>query len=135
MKFSIVIPLYNEAENIIQLNNELLSALKESNNNDNEFEIIYVNDGSTDKTLDYLKELNNEIKTIVIENNYNLAQSKSILNGLYSSIGLGLIYKETTVPSNGYSKSFNLPETSEIVKFNVGIKESHSNAIETIASC
>ena len=73
MKFSIVIPLYNEAENIIQLNNELLSALKESNNNDNEFEIIYVNDGSIDKTLDYLKELNNEIKTIVIENNYNLA--------------------------------------------------------------
>ncbi len=82
MKFSIVIPLYNEAENIIQLNNELLSALKESNNSDNEFEIIYVNDGSTDKTLNYLKELNNEIKTIVIENNYNQAQSKSILNGI-----------------------------------------------------
>ena len=28
MKFSIVIPLYNEAENISQLNTELLSALK-----------------------------------------------------------------------------------------------------------
>ena len=81
MKFSIVIPLYNEAENITQLNTELLSALRESKNN-NEFEIIYVDDGSSDKTLDYLKKFNNEMKTLIVKNEYNLAQSKSILNGI-----------------------------------------------------
>ena len=57
MKFSIVIPLFNEEENINQLNLELLDALNDSSNHDNEFEIIYVDDGSTDKTLDYLKNL------------------------------------------------------------------------------
>ena len=33
MKFSIVIPLYNEADNINQLNSELLNAINDSNNN------------------------------------------------------------------------------------------------------
>ena len=82
MKFSIIIPLYNEADNINQLNSELLNAISESEKNDNEFEIIYVEDGSSDKTLEHLKKLNNETKTIIIKNNSNLAQSKSILNGI-----------------------------------------------------
>ena len=82
MKFSIIIPLYNEAENIIQLNKELLAAIDESKNDNNEFEIIYVDDSSTDKTLDHLKNLKNEIKTIILKNDYNVAQSKTILNGI-----------------------------------------------------
>ena len=36
MNFSIVIPLYNEAENINQLNTELLSALRKLKNDNNE---------------------------------------------------------------------------------------------------
>ena len=59
MNFSIVIPLYNEADNINQLNLELLQTLKDSKNINHEFEIIYVDDGSADKTLEYLKKLNN----------------------------------------------------------------------------
>ncbi len=82
MNFSIVIPLYNEAENINQLNQEIVEALNESMNINYSFEIIYVDDGSTDKTLEYLKKLNNKIKTIILKNMYNLAQSKSILNGI-----------------------------------------------------
>ena len=82
MNFSIVIPLYNESENINQLNLELLRALKDSKNINHEFEIIYVDDGSTDKTLEYLKKLNNSIKTIILKNISNLAQSKSVLNGI-----------------------------------------------------
>lgn len=82
MKFSIIIPLYNEADNINQLNSELLNAISESEKNDNEFEIIYVEDGSSDKTLYHLKKLNNEIKTIIVKNVSNLAQSQSILNGI-----------------------------------------------------
>jgi glycosyltransferase involved in cell wall biosynthesis len=82
MNFSIIIPLYNEADNINQLNYELLSAINELKKSNNEFEIIYVDDGSTDKTFEYLKKLNNKIKTIIIKNNYNLTQSTSILNGL-----------------------------------------------------
>ncbi len=82
MNFSIVIPLYNESENINQLNEELLNSIKNIEIKKHEFEIIYVDDGSTDKTLENLKNLKNEIKTIILSNIKNLAQSKSIMNGM-----------------------------------------------------
>ena len=81
MKFSIVIPLFNEAENINQLNLEILEAIKQLQNNNHEFEIIYVDDSSTDNTLETLK-INNNVKTKILKNHPNLAQSKSILNGI-----------------------------------------------------
>ena len=52
MKFSIVIPLFNEADNVNQLNNELIETILKIKSNQNfDFEIIYVDDGSTDNTL------------------------------------------------------------------------------------
>lgn len=82
MKFSIVIPLFNEAENILKLNSEIIQVLNDLKNTNNEFEIIYVDDASTDNTLKILKEINNDVSTKIIGNNSNLAQSKSILNGI-----------------------------------------------------
>tara|TARA_X000000950_G_scaffold256079_1_gene321268 strand:- start:1290 stop:2225 length:936 start_codon:yes stop_codon:yes gene_type:complete len=82
MKFSIVIPLFNEAENISKLNSEIIQVLNDLKNTNNEFEIIYVDDSSTDNTLKILNEINNNISTKIIKNNSNLAQSKSILNGI-----------------------------------------------------
>lgn len=82
MNFSIVIPLYNEAENVNQLNLELLQSLQDPKNLNYKFEIIYVDDGSTDKTLDHLSKLKNNINTIILKNNFNLAQSQAILNGI-----------------------------------------------------
>ena len=85
MNFSIIIPLYNEKENVNQLNEELTTSLTKLQNKSHEFEIIYVDDGSTDNTLENLKILKNEIKTIILKNNKNLAQSKSIMNGMEES--------------------------------------------------
>ena len=83
MKFSIVIPLFNEADNVNQLNNELIETILKIKSNQNfDFEIIYVDDGSTDNTLIKLSNIKNSIKTIVVKNNQNLSQSKSILNGI-----------------------------------------------------
>ena len=45
MKFSVIIPLYNEERNIPILLKELISALKNY-----EYELIYINDGSIDDT-------------------------------------------------------------------------------------
>ena len=55
MDLSIVIPTYNEEENVIILYDELKKVLDSLNK---ECEIIFVDDGSTDKTFEKLSELN-----------------------------------------------------------------------------
>jgi len=48
---SIVIPLYNEVDNIEPLGHSILHAMQEQN-----YEVIFVNDGSTDGSTEKLKE-------------------------------------------------------------------------------
>lgn len=51
---SAVIPIYNEEKNVSELHRELLAVLEKIGQ---PFEIIFVNDGSTDRTLAELKKL------------------------------------------------------------------------------
>ena len=68
-KLSVVVPVYNEEDNLFQLHKELNTSLREITSN---FEIIYVNDGSTDNSLSKLKALNNST-TINLQRNYGQA--------------------------------------------------------------
>lgn len=54
MKLEIVVPCYNEEKNIEKFFNEINDVLK-----DIDFNIIFVNDGSSDNTLEKIKKLNN----------------------------------------------------------------------------
>jgi len=67
MKISIVIPTYNEQENIFELYRRLNDALKKDFSNF-DHEIIYVNDGSKDTTLQKLKKLSASDKNVKIIN-------------------------------------------------------------------
>lgn len=60
MKISIVIPAYNEDSNIIPLYNEIKLHIPQ----DWDYEIIFVDDGSTDHTLLRLKALQEEDKNV-----------------------------------------------------------------------
>lgn len=86
MNFSIVIPIYNEGNNILILIDEIYENLKGININ--EFEIIIVDDNSKDNSsIDinkYItkKKLSN-IKLII--NKKNLGQSYSIFHGINQS--------------------------------------------------
>ena len=51
---SVIIPVYNEEDNIGKLHQELVSVLRKIGH---DFEVIFVNDGSTDSTLKELKKL------------------------------------------------------------------------------
>jgi len=51
IKFSVVIPLYNEEGNVTVFHKELVSVLEGY-----DYELVYVNDGSTDSTNDNLKK-------------------------------------------------------------------------------
>ena len=50
---SIIIPIYNEEENIIKTYEFIESALEKLN-----YEVIFVNDGSTDKSENKIREMN-----------------------------------------------------------------------------
>ncbi len=78
--FSIVIPLYNEEHNIIPLYNEILLSL----NNFKDYEIILVDDASSDQTLKKIAKLDNN-KLKIIKNSKNKGQSYSLLKGIKNS--------------------------------------------------
>jgi glycosyltransferase involved in cell wall biosynthesis len=63
MTLSVVIPLYNEEENIQLLHAKLKEALVIL---DNEYEILFVDDGSTDRTLSILAEIQAGDKHVIV---------------------------------------------------------------------
>lgn len=79
--YSVVIPVYNEEKNVTNLHQEVVSVMKGLKK---KFEIIFVNDGSTDRTLDRLKILS-PIK--IINFRANFGQSSSLDAGIKSARG------------------------------------------------
>lgn len=85
MDMSIVIPVYNEAPNISPLCAEIRTALETTGK---EYEVIFVNDGSTDTTLSELKaakKVDSRIK--IIDLNRNFGQTPAIMAGFDLSKG------------------------------------------------
>jgi len=87
IQFSVVIPLYNEEDNILELYRRLTitmeSLCKDEGISENLYEIIMVNDGSRDTTWDLIKELHqkdNRIKGINFSRNFG--QHPAIIAGL-----------------------------------------------------
>ncbi len=76
MDLSVVIPLYNESESIEELNKWIINAL---NIESISFEIIYINDGSSDGSWNIIKSLANDsdkIKGISFSKNFGNFTSK-----------------------------------------------------------
>lgn len=69
IEFSIVVPIYNEEGNITNLNNEIVKAISLITPN---YEVIYINDGSRDKSLSELKSLEG-VTIINLNRNYGQA--------------------------------------------------------------
>lgn len=85
-KISVVIPAYNEEEVIEKCCNRVEKILKEINNY--EYEIIFINDGSKDKTLGILEKLasNNE-KIKIISFSRNFGHQAAVTAGIRETIG------------------------------------------------
>lgn len=75
-KLSIVVPVYNEEENVALLVSRIEQALKNTN-----YEIILVDDGSTDQTKNEIKKLNNP-HVVLIEFKKNFGQSLALAAGI-----------------------------------------------------
>lgn len=75
--FSLIIPCFNEAPNIKKLFFEIEKYLK-----DFEYEIIFINDASTDNSLETIKEVKSEKNITILNNELNMGQSFSIYKGI-----------------------------------------------------
>ena len=70
MDISIVIPLYNEDESLTELHNWIMKVMNENNYS---YEIIFVDDGSTDNSWEVIKNLREDsenVKAIKFRRNY-----------------------------------------------------------------
>ncbi len=84
MDLSIVIPLYNESESLNELNQAIINSLNGKNLN---FEIIYIDDGSTDNSWSIINDLsiNNRVCGLKFQRNYG--KSMALLAGFKRAQG------------------------------------------------
>lgn len=80
LKISVVVPAFNEERNLKELASRLIATLDKI---DKKFEIILVDDGSSDRSFDIMKDLNKQdrrIKSIKLSRNFG--QQLAILAGI-----------------------------------------------------
>ena len=89
---SIVVPIYNEEQNILLLHEAIKRVLREQ---DFSYEIIYVDDGSTDRTFSQLESIAlDDQQTQVIRLRRNFGQTAAIAAGVDHSTGEILIFMD-----------------------------------------
>lgn len=85
IELSVVIPLLNEEANVLHLYSKLKGTL---NNLDKIYEIIFIDDGSTDDTFKILDEIHNKDKAVkILKFRKNFGQTAAISAGFTHSQG------------------------------------------------
>ena len=90
-KITIIVPSYNEEESIPYLYDRLNTMMNNLNNY--AFEVLFVNDGSKDKTLELIKELRSKDKRISYVNfSRNFGKETAMIAGLDYATGDCVIF-------------------------------------------
>src|SRR5581483_3173346 len=90
---SLVVPLFNEADNVIPLYEAVRRAMQETSRS---WEVIFVDDGSTDTTYDLLRRLSNQDEHVqVLQLRRNFGQTAAMVAGFDHASG------EIIVPLDG----------------------------------
>lgn len=89
MKLSIIVPIYNESKTLQVLHQRLMSVLPDITS---DFEIILVNDGSSDDSLDQIRQLANENEKLKWVNfSRNFGHQAAISAGISHASGDALV--------------------------------------------
>ncbi|HEY4554927.1 MAG TPA: glycosyltransferase family 2 protein [Lysobacter sp.] len=100
---SVVVPVFNEQDNVEPLVREILAALRGAV----EFEIVYVDDRSTDRTPDVLRRLKGEVPELrVIRHVTNSGQSTAIRTGVKAARGRWI----ATLDGDGQNDPADIPK-------------------------
>ncbi|MGZ8240678.1 MAG: glycosyltransferase family 2 protein [Methylobacter sp.] len=110
MRISIIVPVYNEADNIVSLIDEIVTAMSEAE----EYEIIYVDDGSNDRTAAVLKQAQQQYKTLrVIQHQQSCGQSTAIYTGVKAAADYAYI---ATLDGDGQNDPADIPRLYNVLK-------------------
>lgn len=91
MNIQIIVPCYNEETIIKKTNQKLLNTINNFDSNF-KFNILYINDGSSDKTLQILKNINeNYINTDYISFSRNFGKEAAMYAGLKNSVNFDAV--------------------------------------------
>ena len=111
MTISVVVPLYNEEENIGELHGRIKKVLEATGE---EYEIIFIDDGSTDRTLELLQGIQaGDHNVIVLSFRRNFGQTAAFAAGFDYASG------DVIVTMDGDLQN----DPDDIPKFLEGIKE------------
>lgn len=81
---SVIVPLFNEEESLKPLYSKLITVLSEF---DNKYEIIFIDDGSTDNSLSVLKELKKDHRVKIFSFRKNQGKAEALNFGFQKSTG------------------------------------------------
>ena len=92
-KISVIIPAYNEEESLPMLYDRMKKLMENMENY--EFEILFVNDGSKDKTINIIKQLRAEDKRICyVDFSRNFGKEIAMIAGLDYATGDCVIFMD-----------------------------------------
>ncbi len=92
-KISIIIPAYNEEESLPLLYDRLKQLMENMNNY--EFEILFINDGSKDKTIEIIKDLRSKDERIsYVDFSRNFGKEIAMIAGLDYATGDCVIFMD-----------------------------------------
>ena len=110
MKLSVIVPCYNEQESVSLFYEEIYKVAAEM---EYEFEFLFINDGSTDETLERLKELHTkDIRVNYISFSRNFGKEAAIYAGLVKASGDYVVLMDVDLQDPPHL----LPEMMEYIK-------------------
>ena len=107
-QLSVVVPVFNEQDNVAPLVGEIVAALRGRAPDDGgDFEIVYVDDHSTDATFDTLRGLKAEVPELrVLRHVTNSGQSTAIRTGVKAARGKWI----ATLDGDGQNDPADIPK-------------------------
>jgi dolichol-phosphate mannosyltransferase len=109
MNVSVIVPVKNEAENVANLFHEIQGVL--SDQKDLDYEIIYVDDGSTDQTSHILQELATSNASLrLLRHISNCGQSTAVLTGVLHAVHDYII----VLDGDGQNNPVDIPEMMQL---------------------
>lgn len=118
MKISIIIPTYNEKDNIIKLVKKIYSVVVESKL---DYNIIVVDDGSPDGTADVANKLDKKYNVVVINRGAKLGYGSAIVEGFRKALDFDSDYIFTMDSDLSHNPKYLLEMIPWLNKFDVVI--------------